>query len=367
MSSARSTVTRTTNDRPEEGAMSGRYTALVTSDEDRAYLAQFTTGIAARTTEQLRADYRTWKWAFDALHDKEATKDSKPEAVERAINLCGAYLEAIQTFGKSRAASATPTPYAHCGRHGTPLENGSCWECEAERDIQAREAQEDREVAEFKMRRDESERLRTERHAREKAARTPSWFQEPEIGVKPGWCPRHDEPLIKGTSKCWECELITAPTSATVSKPAEQQVRTAEEVPAGSYALPAQDGHVVFYDVDRPQEGKWAGRVFVSQLIGAPGSWREEPIRGKAGISVLHRISEFGTMKALALFGEKARRCGACHSPLSNIQSRAAGYGETCAGNRGYFYPTESEARAILQERGIDPDEPWDDTLFDTD
>ena len=45
------------------------------------------------------------------------------------------------------------------------------------------------------------------------------------------------------------------------------------DVPAGRYALVAEDGVVKFYVVDRPTEGKWAGRTFVSaQARAAPAT-----------------------------------------------------------------------------------------------
>lgn len=127
-----------------------------------------------------------------------------------------------------------------------------------------------------------------------------------------------------------------------VSKPA---------VPDGRYALPAEDGHFVFYRVTSPQEGRWAGYTFVVQLIGSVGSWDEKRVSRDVSRSVLDRIAA-DSEEAARMFGLKARACGMCGSPLSNIQSRAAGYGETCAGNNGFFYPNEEEARNILAERG---------------
>lgn len=125
------------------------------------------------------------------------------------------------------------------------------------------------------------------------------------------------------------------------------------DVPEGRYALPSDDGHYVFWKVDRPTQGTWAGYTFVNQLIGSVGDWTEQRTNKAVAKSVLARIAD-DVEEAARMFGIKAKACGYCASPLSNIQSRAAGYGETCANNHGFYYPTEEEAKKILQERGED-------------
>lgn len=125
----------------------------------------------------------------------------------------------------------------------------------------------------------------------------------------------------------------------------------ATPIPDGRYALPAEDGHFVFYKVDNPTEGRWAGYTFISQLVGSVGDWDEQRLSREVSRSVQERIAA-DPEEAARMFGIKARACGYCGSPLSNIQSRAAGYGETCAHKHGFFYPTEAEAREILSERG---------------
>ena len=123
------------------------------------------------------------------------------------------------------------------------------------------------------------------------------------------------------------------------------------KIPDGKYALQADDGHFVFYQIDNPTEGKWAGYTFVSQLIGSVGDWQEQRLSRQVSDGVKARIAA-NVEEAARMFGIKAKACSYCSSPLSNIQSRAAGYGETCANNHGFFYPTEAEAREILAERG---------------
>lgn len=145
-------------------------------------------------------------------------------------------------------------------------------------------------------------------------------------------------------------EAIAALLKISRTGPAEVAVDV--RVPEGRYALPSEDGHFVFYKVEWVTLGKWAGRIFVSQLLGGAGDWTEQRLYDGAVGLVLDRIAE-DTEGAARMFGIKASACGRCGSPLSNTRSRAAGYGETCADKQGFSYPSEEEARAILDERGI--------------
>jgi hypothetical protein len=127
-------------------------------------------------------------------------------------------------------------------------------------------------------------------------------------------------------------------------------------VPAGRYAI-YKDGVLRFYQVDKPESGRWAGRVFLSLLIGSPGSWTRLAIKNGADKNmIMDGIIAVGASNAAAEFGRKAGVCGRCLSPLSNVRSRAAGYGHVCAEKLGWPYPNEEDARRMLNEMGIDPD-----------
>lgn len=133
-----------------------------------------------------------------------------------------------------------------------------------------------------------------------------------------------------------------------------------DEVPEGKYAVEGSDGIVQFWQVDKPTAGKWAGRVFVNMLVGSPGSWRTvRSPRVTSNAAMMAIVAD--TPGAAALFGIKTRTCGRCASPLSNIRSRAAGYGHHCAGVVGWPYPTKREAMRILDERGEDYSDLTDD------
>lgn len=121
--------------------------------------------------------------------------------------------------------------------------------------------------------------------------------------------------------------------------------------PAGRYALDTSDG-VKFYQVDRPTEGRWQGHVFVKRVFGSPGKLRVDRIKSSRTRDEILRAIAVDTRSAAALFGIKMRACGSCLSPLTNPQSRAAGYGLTCAGKNGWYYPSLREALRILDERG---------------
>jgi hypothetical protein len=123
----------------------------------------------------------------------------------------------------------------------------------------------------------------------------------------------------------------------------------AGRVPSGKYAVADEDGVVRFYDVDKPTDGRWKGWTFLSSLTGAPGSWRETRVPRATRDKVLAAIAD-DVEGSARLFGQKHQACGQCGSPLSNVRSRAAGYGETCAEKRGWYYPSEEAARATLNE-----------------
>lgn len=123
------------------------------------------------------------------------------------------------------------------------------------------------------------------------------------------------------------------------------------QVPAGRYAVYGDDGTVDFYEVDKPEQGQWAGWTFVKLLTGAPGAFNERRFSQAQAQTILKKIEHVGAENAARLFGQKTEHCGNCMSPLTQPQSRAAGYGGTCAGNHGYWYPSPAEALKILNEQ----------------
>lgn len=135
----------------------------------------------------------------------------------------------------------------------------------------------------------------------------------------------------------------------SLTLPAEIRQQT-PAIPEGRYAVRGTDQTVDFYQVDHGSGPKWAGYVFASLLTGAPGGWAQQRLSKPATATLLQRIEAAGIEASARLFGDTTRTCGNCGSPLSDPQSRVAGYGETCAGMHGYWYPTKAEALEILDE-----------------
>lgn len=154
----------------------------------------------------------------------------------------------------------------------------------------------------------------------------------------------------KPASKHEASRLITAFGPLPVTKVKEDHWQM---IPEGKYALPGADGHVIFYQVDKPQSGKWAGQTWVAQLTGAPGDWRRTNLGRRKSDEVLADIAA-DPVAAARLFGDKWCICGRCSSPLSNVRSRAAGFGEVCATKSGWPYPNRAEAMRMLRERGVE-------------
>lgn len=106
----------------------------------------------------------------------------------------------------------------------------------------------------------------------------------------------------------------------------------AGNVPAGRYAIPGADGQMRFYKVDRPEEGKWAGWVFVKVQAG-DDLW---PVRDKAERARI--LSEIGkdARAASVAYGQEIGACGICGRTLTDAESRANGIGPVCAENVGW-------------------------------
>lgn len=136
-------------------------------------------------------------------------------------------------------------------------------------------------------------------------------------------------------------EMIKLPLKATDS--------TIPAIAAGRYAVRGADNTIDFYKVDKPEKGKWAGYTFVKQLIGSVGDWSERYLNKGQSAAILAKIG-LNPEESARLFGQTAKACGNCLSPLSDPQSRAAGYGEHCASKHGYWYPTRKEALELLGE-----------------
>lgn len=132
----------------------------------------------------------------------------------------------------------------------------------------------------------------------------------------------------------WLLELDNK-AEATAAPKAEATAASADEVPAGRYAVETEDGAtngLAFYKVDRPTEGRWAGYVFVKLMV----SDDEQRLSRAAGAAVLAKIAAAGAAEASARYGHEIGECGVCGRTLTNDESRAAGIGPICASKMGW-------------------------------
>lgn len=125
----------------------------------------------------------------------------------------------------------------------------------------------------------------------------------------------------------------------SIEKVAAQAAAAADpEVPEGRYAVEVPggedtDGEPVlrFFRVDRPTEGRWAGRTFVKIQAGDDFL----PYRGEKTRRVLDAIAQDPRAAAIR-YGHELGVCGRCGRTLTDADSRAAGIGPVCATKAGW-------------------------------
>jgi hypothetical protein len=105
------------------------------------------------------------------------------------------------------------------------------------------------------------------------------------------------------------------------------------DVPAGRYAVETDEGHLAFYRVDRPTEGKWAGYTFVK--VYASDELHRLPSRAAAD-GVLRKIAEVGPETAMKRYGQEIGSCGHCGRTLTDETSRELGIGPVCREKMGF-------------------------------
>lgn len=100
------------------------------------------------------------------------------------------------------------------------------------------------------------------------------------------------------------------------------------EVPEGHYAIASTGKNdLAFYRVDRPADGKYAGRVFVKLIVGGrPGM----NVKAANVPGILARIAEAGIDESGAMYGREIGRCCRCNRHLTDEESRSLGIGPEC-------------------------------------
>lgn len=155
-----------------------------------------------------------------------------------------------------------------------------------------------------------------------------------------------------------EAATIYAPGGAgTVPAPA------LPDVPEGRYAVftnadadrAAGETALRFYKIDRPTEGRWAGRVFVS--VQASDDWF--PIRNADTRRAILEAIAADVTGALRRYGTEIGSCGHCGRTLTDATSRAFGVGPICRGRLGLETTGEIVARVTGTEALADGTTQW--------
>jgi hypothetical protein len=104
-------------------------------------------------------------------------------------------------------------------------------------------------------------------------------------------------------------------------------------IPAGYYAIPSKTGNndLDFFRIDRPADGKYAGRTFVKRIIGGQP---DVQVRGSEATTALQAIFTAGIIESGQLYGRTIGRCGKCHTHLTDEASRERGFGPWCWAQR---------------------------------
>lgn len=121
-----------------------------------------------------------------------------------------------------------------------------------------------------------------------------------------------------------------APAPVVVEQPRIFAERTPyPQVAQGYYAIASLTGNndLDFFRVDRPTEGKWAGRTFVKRVIGGKA---DSPVWGSTARAALGAIIAAGERSAAQRYGQEIGRCGRCNRHLTDETSRAYGLGPDC-------------------------------------
>jgi hypothetical protein len=117
---------------------------------------------------------------------------------------------------------------------------------------------------------------------------------------------------------------------ATAVRPVQPTAPVALPViPEGHYAVPSRTGSndLDFFRVDRPTEGRWAGRTFVKRVIG--GRPDQAVRQGEARLA-LEAIAAEGVAQAAVAYGRAIGRCYRCNRHLTDETSRNLGIGPDC-------------------------------------
>jgi hypothetical protein len=123
-------------------------------------------------------------------------------------------------------------------------------------------------------------------------------------------------PVYPTTTRPWELQAPVVPAGTP-------------DVPAGRYAVRNGAGEFEFFKIDKPTEGRWAGRTFVKRQAGDDLIDVRDRSRR---VGILAAILAVGAREASIAYGRELGVCGVCGRTLTVPESIAAGIGPVCAG-----------------------------------
>jgi hypothetical protein len=124
-------------------------------------------------------------------------------------------------------------------------------------------------------------------------------------------------------------DVAALPKTAAPIRRVDDGTVNVPDVPAGHYAVASLTGNndLDFFRVDRPTDGRWAGRTFTKRVIGGkPNS----PVRGATARKALEAILAADPAKAAKRYADEIGRCSRCNRHLTDEISRQFGMGPEC-------------------------------------
>jgi hypothetical protein len=121
----------------------------------------------------------------------------------------------------------------------------------------------------------------------------------------------------------------TDPGKQSAGEDPEPKSTSIPDIPAGHYAVQSATGNndLDFYRVDRPEEGRWAGRTFVKRVIGGHPN---QKLWGAQAVQALKQIEKAGVEAARQKYGVEIGQCWRCNRHLTDELSRERGIGPDC-------------------------------------
>jgi uncharacterized protein DUF6011 len=124
-------------------------------------------------------------------------------------------------------------------------------------------------------------------------------------------------------------EAVMADRTCLPPTPRVPLISSFTDVPDGYYATASRSGRndLDFWKVERPREGKWAGRTFVRRVIGGKPDANTTNMQARLALLA---IREAGTKAAALLYATELGLCSACNRHLTDEESRRLGIGPVC-------------------------------------